>query len=386
MDVAIFGAGIAGLMTAITLRAQGHRCHVYERSRQAQDAGMGFILVPDAIARLEHFGVHLENDLGGTKLEGYSCRNAEGEIIFEQAMPRGSQGIRRRDLTASLIRALGDDDVLVYAELQALEFNQNLEVKAATCATGAGNFRVMADLYVGAEGVNSVARQSIFPDWPTMPDRIPEVVGMVRCDRAVEWAGNRLNKFHAGEGGIALGVLPVDSEHVVWYLQFDSERYPIPADVLISESDVRAKARHDFVRKLVGGWSHPVPSLLSTTDFRRVHLWRPVDTDLVPQFHRENLVLVGDSAHPLSPFTSQGVASALADAVALAEELKNVTPARLERALSRFSERRHRECAPYLTKGRELSANFLEHLSESSAVLPIALKVSHGEDAHPALD
>lgn len=386
MDVAIFGAGIAGLMTAITLRAQGHRCHVYERSRQAQDAGMGFILVPEAIARLKSFGVRLEDDLGGTELEGYSCRDADGEIIFEQAMPRGSRGIRRRDLTANLIRALGDGDALVYAELQTLEFNRDLEVKAANFASGAGNVRVKADLYVGAEGVNSVARQAIFPDWPTMPDRVPEMVGMVRCERAVEWAGNRLNKFHAGEGGIALGVLPVDSDHVVWYLQFDSERYPIPADAVISAAEIRAKARHEFVRKLVGRWAHPVPSLLSATDFKRVHLWRPVDTDLVPQFHQENLVLVGDSAHPLSPFTSQGVASALADAVALAEELKGVTLERLESALIRYSERRHRECAPYLVKGRELSTNFLEPLSENSAVLPIALKVRHGEDAHPAVD
>jgi len=34
MEIAIFGAGIAGLMSAITLRAQGHRCQIYERMRQ----------------------------------------------------------------------------------------------------------------------------------------------------------------------------------------------------------------------------------------------------------------------------------------------------------------------------------------------------------------
>ena len=41
MDIAIFGAGIAGLMTAVALRAQGHRCRTYERMRQCQEhAGM----------------------------------------------------------------------------------------------------------------------------------------------------------------------------------------------------------------------------------------------------------------------------------------------------------------------------------------------------------
>jgi 2-polyprenyl-6-methoxyphenol hydroxylase-like FAD-dependent oxidoreductase len=387
MDVAIFGAGIAGLMTAITLRARGHQCHVYERSRQAQDAGMGFILVPEGIARLESFGVHLTPELGGTELERYSCREASGEIVFEQAMPKGSRGIRRRDLTAALMRAVDDEQAFVYAELNELEFDKDQRVTAAHFGSSAGSIRVKSDLYVSAEGVNSHARQAIFPDWPTLPDRVPEFVGMVRCDKAVRWSGNRLNKFHALDGGIALGILPVDAEHVVWYLQFDSERHPIPAAMLLSDGAVRAEARRAFVEKLVGSWAHPVSAILSSTDFARVHLWRPVDADLVPQFHRGNLVLVGDSAHPMSPFTSQGVASAIADAAALAEEMKDMGGVaslnEIEEALARYSQRRHRECAPYLAKGRQLSANFLEPLSENSAVLPIALKVSRGEDARP---
>src|SRR5262249_30001821 len=118
------------------------------------------------------------------------------------------------------------------------------------------------------------------------------------------------------------------------------------------------------------------PSLLAATDFSRVHLWRPIDTDLVPCFHRGNVVLVGDAAHPFSPFTSQGVSSAIADAVALARELEGArSPGDLEHALTRYSTVRHQECAPFLAKGRELSERFLEPLSESSALLPIAVKI-----------
>jgi 2-polyprenyl-6-methoxyphenol hydroxylase-like FAD-dependent oxidoreductase len=102
MEIAVFGAGIAGLMTAITLRGRGHKCRVYERSRQAYDAGMGFILVPEGIARLESFGVQLTGEVSGTRLDRYLCRDAAGRIVFEQAMPVGSRGIRRRDLTVLL--------------------------------------------------------------------------------------------------------------------------------------------------------------------------------------------------------------------------------------------------------------------------------------------
>ncbi|HVG89864.1 MAG TPA: NAD(P)/FAD-dependent oxidoreductase, partial [Alphaproteobacteria bacterium] len=316
-----------------------------------------------------------------TILEHYYCRETSGRIVFEQAMPRGSRGIRRRDLTAALIKALGEEENLIYAELNELEFDSESRVAAARFKSAAGTIHVKADVYIGAEGVNSRARQAMYPDWPTIPDRVPELVGLVRCDRAVAWAGSALNKFHAPEGGIALGILPVDAEHVVWYLQFDSCRHPMSTAVLRGD----AAARRSFTESLVGGWAHPIPSLLATTDFGRVHLWRPVESDLVPRFHRGNLALVGDAAHPFSPFTSQGVSSAIADAAVLATELEGWKSGDdLEEALERYSRQRRRECAPYLNKGRQLRENFLAPLSESSALLPIALKVERRIESSPS--
>src|SRR5215472_5481576 len=130
MDIAIFGAGIAGLMSAITLRAQGQRCRVYERSSQAHDAGMGFILLPEGMKCLESFGVQLTGALSGSKLERYVCRDSSGEIVFEQPLPAGTRGIRRRDLTTALMRALSED-VVVYKELDAFEFDHNFHLAAA---------------------------------------------------------------------------------------------------------------------------------------------------------------------------------------------------------------------------------------------------------------
>src|SRR5215472_14362795 len=249
MDIAIFGAGIAGLMSAITLRAQGQRCRVYERSVQAQDAGMGFILLPEGIKCLESFGVRLTGVLSGARLERYVCRDSTGRIICEQAMPAGTRGIRRRDLTAALMRALGEDTV-VYAELECFEFDHDFHATAAWLRSSGGRERIAADLYIGAEGVNSRARNAMFPDWPTTPDPVPEFVGLVRCDKGVTWAAHGLNKFHAAEGGIALGILPVDDQHVVWYLQFDSTRFPLTPEVMQGDADAVSEARRAFIQKL----------------------------------------------------------------------------------------------------------------------------------------
>jgi 2-polyprenyl-6-methoxyphenol hydroxylase-like FAD-dependent oxidoreductase len=371
MDIAIFGAGIAGLMSAITLRAHGHKCRVYERSRQAQDAGMGFIVVPEAIEFLRGFGVELAG--AGTPLERYLCRDSAGRVLNEQTI-QGARGILRRDLITALTRGLNGDKTVVFAALKGLAFDVNCSVTSAQVNSIAGEERIQADIFLSAEGINSRAREALFPDWPVMPDQVPEIVGLVRCEKAVNWAGHNLNKFHAEEGGIALGILPVDAQHVVWYLQFDSQRFPLSAGATYGSDPAAAEARRAFVEKLVGAWAHPVPSLIAATDFSRVHLWRPVATDLIPKFHRANLVLAGDAAHPLSPFTSQGVSSAIADAVALAEAVDAVAKgkATLESALSGYSAERHAKCAPFVAKGRELTRDFLAPMDAKSLLLPIA--------------
>jgi aspartate/methionine/tyrosine aminotransferase/2-polyprenyl-6-methoxyphenol hydroxylase-like FAD-dependent oxidoreductase len=367
MDIAIFGAGIAGLMTAVTLRAQGHRCTVYERMHQGQETGMGFIMMPEGISCLQSFGVKLTGEYSGVPLHRYYCRNSAGQVLYEQPLPPGTRSIRRRDLIGALTRALPADVSPVFdAELASLDFDDDQKVTQAYLNTGTA---VKADLYISAEGIRSRARQALFPGWPASQAQVLEIVGLVQCKSTVQWTRNNFNKFHAPDGGIAFGILAVNAEHVIWYVQFDAKRFPPPADDTDDTKDF-AQARQAFVKTLVGGWSAPIPHLLSITDFSHTHLWRPLDTDLVPAFYRGNLVLVGDSAHPLSPFTSQGVSSAVSDAVALAEYLR--TESTLASALGRYSLERREQCAPYMARGRELAQHFLSPQIGSTILLPIA--------------
>ncbi len=369
MDVAIFGAGIAGLMTAITLQGQGHRCRVYERLRQGHETGMGFILLPEAGACLERFGVHLAGAFSGVQLRRYRCRNAAGEIVHEQPLPTGTISIRRRGLIAALLGALPENETLTFdAELAGLEFDEDNRVTSARLSSGE---RIQADLYIAADGIRSHARRALFPDWPAEQAQVLEVVGLARCESTIRWAGSDFNKFHAAGGGIALGVLPVDREHVVWYLQFDARRFPSPRE----NGSATPVAKRAFVETLVAGWAKPIPHLLAITDFARVYLWRPMDTDLVPHFHRGNLVLVGDAAHPFLPFTSQGVSAAIADAVALAKAMHSKEmnlEVELAAALARYCNERREQCAPYIAKGRELTRHFLTPQVLSGALLPVA--------------
>ncbi|HEV3036919.1 MAG TPA: NAD(P)/FAD-dependent oxidoreductase [Candidatus Angelobacter sp.] len=362
MHIAIFGAGIAGLMSAITLRRQGHRCSVYERSRLAHDAGMGFILMPAAIDSMDRLGIQLR----GVPLERYVCRSNKGEVLYEETIPPGSRGIRRRELIGALADAAKIQDGITFdAELKLLEFDEHGHVTTAVLSSGE---RITAELFVAADGAHSQARHALFPNWPLHQARVAEVVGLVHCPQTTRWAGHNLNKFHAADGGLAVGILPVDPDHIVWFMQFDSLKISLP-----SNRDAGSREWRDFVQKLARECAFPVAHLPATTESRLMHVWYPLDTDLVPSFHRQNLVLVGDAAHPLSPFTSQGVSSAIADAVALAHALpsKNESGA-LVTGLASYSSQRRKQCAPYLSKGRELMQRFLAPVNSDSFMLPLA--------------
>lgn len=367
MKTAIFGAGIAGLMSAITLRAQGHHCCVYERLRRGDETGMGFILMPQGVDCLLKFGVPLVGERGGVPLHHFYYRNAAGETLHEQTMPAGARSLRRADLIAALVRALpGENAPIFEAELSGLEFDEDNQVTAARLSSGE---RIHADLYIAADGIRSQARQALFPDWPVAPAQVQEFVGLLRCDRTRQWADHNFNKFHADRGGIALGILPVDDDHVIWYVQFDASRFSPPKE----NGTANPGARYQFMKSLVGDWGDPIPHLLAKTDFSRVYLWRPMDTDLIPNFYQENLVLTGDAAHPLSPFTSQGVSAAVADAVSLAHAVhaKVTASSGLAQALAAYSAERRAQCAPYVERGRELTRHFLNPTA-SGTLLPVA--------------
>jgi len=358
VDTAIFGAGVAGLMAAITLRSAGHRSVIYERVHQRHDAGMGFIVVPECIERLQSFGVGIT----GVPLKSYCSRDITGRILHEEPVPAGCRAIRRCDLIAALLRLLPTDETLTFdSELDGVQFDDQGLICDARIRSGERILSVRADLYVAADGVGSRGRQALFPGWPVPRAQVPEVVGLVQSSEAIRWAAGNFNKFHAACGGIAVGVLPVDAEHVVWYLQFDAHRMPPPQE--------SAAAYRDFVTHLIGDWADPIPHLLAHTDFSRVHLWLPVDADLVPRFNQGNLVLIGDAAHPFLPFTSQGVSAAIADAVALADALS--TGSDLAGALTHYSVERHQQCSLYITRGRQLMQHFLQPQGDFRE-LPIA--------------
>ena len=189
-------------------------------------------------------------------------------------------------------------------------------------------WRRRADLIVAADGVHSACRRSLFPEANLTQERVTELVlSLVDPVHSLALAGC-CRKFQDSASGLALGLLPCRSGRLVAYAQFATARHRAPE----RERDVVPFLRHHF-----GGWNPLLEGLLEELTPETSHLWHTTDLDPLPQLHRGNVVLVGDSAHPLLPFTSQGSAAALEDALCLAAQLDG-TDGRVPRSEEHTSE------------------------------------------------
>merc|ERR1719343_543330 len=89
-------------------------------------------------------------------------------------------------------------------------------------------------------------------------------------------------------------------------------------------------------------WAVPVPQLLNTTDESLVSGYPVYDRPLLePEAFKRSesglsVTLLGDAAHPMSPFKGQGANQALVDAVSLARELSHCGTEGLLPALRRY--------------------------------------------------
>ena len=115
-----------------------------------------------------------------------------------------------------------------------------------------------------------------------------------------------------------------------------------------------ASLRAEALRR-VGGWHAPLPQLVADT--------RPEDVTGYPAYDRDPLpsgggplgggraaTLLGDAAHPMSPFKGQGANQALLDAVGLACAVRRAAPfggeRRLADCLGEYEDEMRRRSAP----------------------------------------
>lgn len=373
MRVAVIGAGIAGLASAVAMRRRGHEVAIYERSIREETPnrpGHGLILM--------HNG-HLALDLLGAggfldhhrALRQTVVQDQHGTVLRSESV-ESAYCLTRQAVVNALSSQLTETPIqhghaCVGAELDPAPSSEGTRgglrrrVRTVTFRNGVRLSDSDVDLFVAADGSHSLlhAAMNNAEKRPTSP--VLEIVTTTRLPALAEQLGSTFLKTVFVGRGMAYGLLSPCEDLVIGFLQFDSRRHGTPT----VHEDLGV-----FVRRLIGNPPEPVANYLERADYSAGHLWRPLHAPMPKVLSAANAMLVGDAAHPLLPFSSQGAGAALEDAVILAAAVEGARtrPYLLPRILDGYARDRRADVAVYLVGGQRILSDFVG--SSGASVLP----------------
>lgn len=343
----IIGGSLGGLFAATTLRAIGWQVDVFERSPHDIDSrGGGVVLQPDVLAAFRFAGIQHGSALG-VQSDDRIYLDRHDRVTQRQRMPQTQTSWNM--LYGAMKRALPAERV--HAGETLTRFEQAGECVHAHFASG----RVeTGDLLIGADGARSSVRAQL------LPGHSPAYAGYVawrglvpepQLPRAAADVLGQAFAFQQGTDHLMLQYLvPGEDESTapgrrrwnwVWY------RKAAAGDDIGALLTDRAGVRHAFslppgaasddaiadMRRASGALLAPTfQSLVEATDEPFVQAI--VDLQ-VPQMVFGRTILLGDSAFVPRPHTAGSTAKAAANALALAQALRQA-PDAIDSALAHW--------------------------------------------------
>jgi 2-polyprenyl-6-methoxyphenol hydroxylase-like FAD-dependent oxidoreductase len=180
---------------------------------------------------------------------------------------------------------------------------------------------VAAPVVIAADGNRSLVRRTLFGDRPLKD------LGMLG------WRATLVDPPDCGGfngeiwgNGASFGFLPMSDGRVSWFGGADGNPPPTK----------------DFLMERFADWNDPIPEVIAKTDEDMIWFDRLYDAWPRREWVKGRVALLGDAAHPMSPFLGMGACQAALDAWVIAEELSRSLDAA---GLVRYQRRRRRRAS-----------------------------------------
>ena len=362
MKYVIIGGGIGGLTMGIFLHKKGEQVVVNERAQHIPTGGNAFLMHAEGVSILKELSAGFDPQaIPGKFIDQFSLRKpTDEEIKFQKLDPW--QCIKRKDIVEFLYSLLPSENIKHGRVFSHFLYN---EEKAVAAVFENGDIEY-GDIFIGADGGHSQVRESIFGETQFTPVEVKEVVGLLKSQELSARLGNRFTKFQHDKKSISFGVIPSSPSEVVWYIQYD------PRIMDIHENSPKAMGM--FCSELLKEFPELVQEVMEADDFTSTYIWHTKDFDLLPSFHKNNVVLIGDAAHLALPFTSAGTTNALVDAHTLYTLLMENTET--EVVFQKYHKLRAEHVAKQIQLGRDIKKDFLnpEGRNEDEMLIPLITK------------
>ncbi|MFB0903155.1 MAG: NAD(P)/FAD-dependent oxidoreductase [Nonlabens sp.] len=332
--VAIIGGGIGGVALAVACLHRGIPFTLYERDSSFDERSQGYgLTLQQASKAMEGFGIFsLEEGLVSTK---HVVHTTDGTVIGEWGIRKWLESednsyakrtnihIARQALRHALLDQLGGHNMVQWKHQfidfkerkgQAIELNFQVNGKVKT---------TKADLVVGADGIRSSIRKSVIEE-VVSPLRYLDcivILGICSLENLKTLEHELLDSatvFQTANGEERIYMMPYDSKSIMWQLSFpmleeDAKKLSSKGPQALKEEACHRTQWHD-----------PIPQIMAATSAAQVSGYPVYDRALLDPIvlkKAAQITLIGDAAHPMSPFKGQGANQALLDALALARSI-----------------------------------------------------------------
>lgn len=364
MKVVIIGGGVAGLTLGSFLNKKGIDVLINERADGMPIRGHAFLMHKDGLSTLNELNTENKVILPGKKIDAFSLRRPDGKEI-KRLQLTAWKCIKRAELIRCLYNLFPNERIRQGRDFSHFIYKGD-KIIAAEFINGDVEY---GDIFVGADGGNSKVREALFGPTEFTPVCVKEVVGVCYNEKVAATHSNTFTKFQSKTSGLAFGLIPTSETGFVWFMQYD----PLVADLTNSTPD----ELQSFCNKMLKTFPAVVGEILESNDFSTSYIWNTRDFDLLPSFHKENAVLIGDAAHLALPFTSAGTTNAIVDAKTLAEEMKDSF--NYEKVFTEFYNSRAEKVSRHIYLGRELRDLFLDPTDINDDDIPVPL-IAQKED------
>lgn len=326
MSIAIIGAGVGGLTAALSLHATGRRdVTVLEAAREIRDVGVGINLPPHAVRELTELGLGDALHAVGVPTKELSYYDPAGRLIW--AEPRGldagyrwpqysiHRGTLQRILVDAVRERLGASSIQAGQRVSGVtQDGEAVQIHAVDQATQKPTNQE-AKVAIAADGIRSPVRNSLYGS------SIPIASNGWVMYRGVTKSG----PFLSGRSMVIIGdetqrvvVYPIAKGLLNWLLVRPNDSAAKEAELGNWNIPVETDVIAEFVRDYRFDWLDVHRLVASSTESYEYPM---ADIDPLPRWVFGRCALLGDAAHAMYPFGSNGASQAILDARVLAYEM-----------------------------------------------------------------
>ncbi|SDC66892.1 FAD-dependent oxidoreductase [Streptomyces prasinopilosus] len=312
LKIAVVGAGYGGAAAAKALSLLGAQVDVYEQASRTREVGAGIGLRPATMNRFRQWGIFDAIAKVTSPSEYFEILTATGEPIMKEPWPADGEQththlIHRGDFIEALLGVLPEGMVHLGHKLEGIRDEGDRSV-----LTFANGRTVEADLVVGADGIKSVVRRELFSDKGPVFSGEHAYRAVISLDDAHGMVTDDNLRMYIGRG-TKVYLLPLRHR--------DQVSFDITA--LCPDSAWNPEVTKDDILATVEGFDERLVAIARGLDMDTVNIRAVYDIDPVDTWHSDSVVLLGDAAHSMLHHQGQGANSAIEDAGALADALRD---------------------------------------------------------------